>query len=325
MDRLQQLAVLILAAFSMAAWGQGAADYPVKPVMVVVPFDGDGSIQTEYRLYAQSVLEATGKTFLVENRGGAGGTIGTAYVARATPDGYTVLGTNTGFAITPAIYPDLSYDALKDIAPVTLLSKKVFFLVVHPSSPFRNVQDYIAYARSHPGEINFSTGGMGTTTHLPGALLHYMTKTTAVFIPYKAPSQRLVDLMGGRVHAAVVSPVTGLANIKAGKMKPLGVTSSERIALYPELPTIAEQGVPNFEFSSWTGLFAPGRTPPAIVARLNTMFVAATKDKNYTKKLDADGSIMLGTSSEQFRQFLASETKKYRDLIRDTGIKPAIE
>jgi tripartite-type tricarboxylate transporter receptor subunit TctC len=319
-------AALLIASIPAAAWGQGAAgNYPAKPVMVVVPFDGDGSIQTEYRLYAQSVLEATGKQFLVENRGGAGGTIGTAYVARATPDGYTVLGTNTGFAITPAIYHDLLYDPLKDIAPVTLLSKKVFFLVVHPASPLNNVQDYIAYARAHPGEINFSTAGMGTTTHLPGALLHYVTRTTVTFIPYKAPGQRLVDLMAGRVQAAVVSPVTGLANIKAGKMKPLGVTSSERIALFPELPTIAEQGVPGFEFSSWTGLFAPARTPVAIISRLNAFFVAATRDNKYTRQLDADGSILLGTTSEQFRQFVGSETKKYGDLIRDTGIKPAIE
>jgi tripartite-type tricarboxylate transporter receptor subunit TctC len=203
-------------------------------------------------------------------------------VARATPDGYTILGANTGFAITPAIYPDLPYDNIKDLAPITLLSKKVFFLVVHPSSPFKGVQDYLAYARSHPGEINFSTGGMGTTTHLPGELLHYMTKTKVVFIPYRAPSQRLVDLMGGRVHAAVVSPVTGLANIKAGKMKALGVTSADRIALWPELPTIAGRRT-GLRFASWTGLCA--HTHAACGGHeVNAMFVA-TKDKTAMKKL----------------------------------------
>ena len=307
-----------------AALAQSADAYPSKPVMIVVPHEAAG-IDTELRMYAQSILEATGKSFLVDKKGGAGGTIGTAFVARAAPDGYTLLAQNNGFAITPFVYPELPYNYQKDFAPITLFTKKAYLLVVAPTAPFKTIPEYLAWSKAHPGELNFGTSGVGSGTHLPGAMLHHMTGTTATFVHYKQSSQRLVDTMAGRVHAAVVTVATGMPNVKAGKFRAIAVTTDKRVPAAPDLPTVAEQGVKGFEYSSWTGLIAPARVPQPIVARLNAMWVAATRDPAIVNKLQPDGTIMVGNSPEEFRLFINAEAERYRKLIQETGIKVETE
>lgn len=322
MSRLLSLAGVLIAMLPTAAFGQAQADdYPSRPVIIVVPSDGTGTVDSETRLFAQSVAEKSGRTFLIENKGGAGMTIGTAYVAKARPDGYTLLSTNAAFVITPSIYPDIPYDNIRDFAPITLLDKHIYVLLVHPSAPIRSVGDYIAYARRNPDELNFSTTGVGGVAHLAGALLHYMTNTKVTFIHYKAPSQRLLDLMTGRVNASVTAPLNAMPLMKSGKLRAIGITSNQRIALLPDLPTIAEQGVPGYEYGSWGGLVAPARTPRAIINKLNAMFVQAVKDPNVIEKLESDGTIMVGNTPEQFRQYIATETDRWRKLIKATGMK----
>ncbi len=306
------------------AVGQSADAYPAKPVMIVVPHEAVG-IETEMRMFAQSILESTGKTFIVDKKGGAGGTIGTALVARAVPDGYTLLAQNNGFAITPFVYPDLPYDYVKDFAPVTLLDKRAYLLVVHPSAPFKTAVEYIDYARTHPDELNFGTSGVGSSTHLPGALLHYMTNTKVTFVHYKQSSQRLVDVMAGRVQAAVVTVATGMPTVKSGKFRAIAVTTDRRVPAAPDVPTLAEQGVKGFEYTSWTGLLAPARVPQPVIAKLNAMWTQAIRDPAVVKKLESDATIMVGSTPEEFRKFIAEEAGRYRKLIQETGIKIEVD
>jgi len=313
---------MVLGLMSHEVFGQGSTDdYPSRPIMIVVPSEGSSTINTETRLFVQSVTANTGKTFVIENRGGAGSTIGRAYVAKSKPDGYTLLSTNAAFVITPSIYPDLPYNNVRDFAPITMLDTHVYVFLVHPSAPFRNMKEYVAYARSHPEELNFSTTGIGGVTHLAGALLHYMTKTRVTFVHYKAPSQRLVDLMSGRVSASITAPLNAMPLVKAGKLHAIGITSQQRIALVPELPTVAEQGVSGYEFGSWGGLLAPARTPAAVVGKLNTMFVQAVKDPGVARKLESDGTIMVGSTPEYFQKYIAFDTDRWRKLIKATGMK----
>ena len=297
-----------------------ADDYPSKPISVTVPSEGNG-IEGDLRPIFQSIQQATGKTFIIEPRAGAAGTIGAAYVAKARPDGYSLLAPNTSFTISAAVYAELSYDAIKDFAPVTLLGKKAYLLLVNAATPYKTTREYLAYAKAHPGELNFATAGPGGTIHLPGALLHSLSGTTVTFVHYKAASQRIVDLVAGRADVTVGTYATTLGNLRAGKLRALGVTTSRRIPVLPDVPTIEEQGVPGYEYTAWNGVLAPVRTPQAIVTRLNTWLVQAIKDPMVSKKLEADGTIMVGSTTDEFRQYIATDIERWRKLIRDTGIK----
>ena len=317
-------AVLLSLVPASAALSQGAEAFPSRPVMVVVPHEAVG-IETEMRLFAQSMLDTTGTRFIVDKKGGAGGTIGTAFVARANPDGYTLLAQNNGFAITPFVYPDLPYDYLKDFAPVVLLTKRAYLVVVHPSAPFKNMSEYIAYSRSHPGEVNFATSGVGSSTHLPGALLHYMSNTKATFVHYKKSSERLTDVMAGRVHAAVVTVATGMPNVRAGKFRAIAVTTDKRVPSVPDIPAVAEQGVKGYEYTSWTGVLAPGRVPAPVIAKLNSLWVQAARDPVVAKKLESDATMMMASSPAEFASFIAAEAGRYRRLIKEAGIKVEVD
>ena len=298
-----------------------ADDYPSKPVMVVVPYEGGGVVEQEFRLFMNSIRETTGKSFVMENRAGAGTTIGTAFAAKAAPDGYTLLTVNSPFTVAPTIYPDLPYDSIKDFSPISLLTKHAFLIMVHPSAPFKNAREYIQYAREHPGELNYSTAGIGSAAHLTGMMLHYLSKTKVTFVHYKNSNQRMVDLMAGRVHSTSGTFAISLGNIKAGKLRAIGVTSKERVPVWPDMPTIAEQGVPDYDHASWVGISAPARVPPAIINKLNGMFVQALKDPKIIKTLEGDGTIMVGSTPEVFRRHIIAETNRWRTMIRESGIK----
>ena len=298
-----------------------AGDYPAKPVTIISPYAGSSAVDVETRYYTDSIQATTGKVFIFDFKGGAGTTIGINYVAKASPDGYTLLASNSGLTITPAVYPDLPYDNIRDLAPITLLLKHPLVWVVNPALPFRTMGDYVNYAKAHPNELNFGTGGIGSSTHLPGELLHYLSNTRATMVHYKVPSQKTLDIIGGRIQSAVFSFVTAMPLAKAGKLRILGVTTNKRLAQYPEIPTIEEQGVAGYDFSSWGGLLAPGRTSPAIVNRLNGMFVTAGRDPAVIKRLESDATIMVGSTPAGFRDLIATETARYRKLVTEAGVK----
>lgn len=322
LQRLKRVIWMLAAAFPGAALAQGGADtYPSRPVTMVQPLAGGGASEIQFRLYLQSILEKTGARFVIDYKGGAGTTIGTAYVSKAAPDGYTLLQVNSAYSIAPSVYPNLPYDNVRDFAPILLTTKDAFILVVSPGAPYKTVAEYVAYAREHPRELNFGTGGLGGSSHLPGEMLHFLSNTKATFIHYKSPPQRLIDLMAGRVQSAVATFGLAMGYIKSGKLRAIGVTSSQRIPVWTEMPTVAEQGVPGFDASAWGGLVAPARTPPAIINKVNALFVAALKDPVVAKKLEADGTIIVGSTPEQFAQHIVAENERWRRLIRETGLK----
>lgn len=320
MQKILFMVALALGIASGPARAQ-ADDYPSKPVVIIVPYEGGGVVEQEFRLFTNSIRESTGKSFVMENRAGAGTTIGTAFVAKAAPDGYTLLTVNSPFTVAPTIYPDLPYDNIRDFSPITLLTKHAFLILVHPAAPFRDARAYLQYARDHPEELNYSTAGVGSAAHLTGMMLHHLSKTRVTFVHYKNSNQRLVDLMAGRVHASSGTFALSMGNIKAGKMRAIGATSRERVPVWPDLPTVAEQGVPDYDHTSWVGVSAPARVPAAIIGRLNGMFVQALKDPRIIRTLEGDGTIMVGSTPEAFRQHLVTETGRWRTLIRDSGIK----
>lgn len=310
-------AVLLLSAGECLA--QGA--FPSRPITIVIPFAPGGGTETETRLYAQRISESEGYTMLIENRSGAAGTIGTAQVARAAPDGYTLLQVVAGHTMAPASIPNLSYDPVKDFAPISLMSKRPYIFMAHPSLPVRNLAEYIAYARAHPRGVNYATGGAGGSTHLAGAWLHHATRTEVTFIHYKSTGGFTADLSAGRVQVAATTPVNALAYIQSRKLNGLAVSISTRMSALPDLPTAMEQGVPGYDYSSWMGFLAPAGTPAPIVSRLNADFLKAAKTPGIADKLKNDGIVFVGSTPEYFRQFMTEEVARWSALIRDTGIK----
>jgi tripartite-type tricarboxylate transporter receptor subunit TctC len=312
---------LLAALFPATGLSQSGDAYPGKPIMLILPQDAIG-LDGEMQLMANSIREHTGIRIIMDKKPGAAGTIATAFVARANPDGYTILVQNSGFTITPFVYSNLTYDYARDLAPVTLLMKRAFIIVTHPAAPFRNAAEYVAYARSHPEELNFGTSGIGSSTHLPGALLHHMTNTKTTFIHYKKSAERLTDVMAGRIHAAAVTYATGMQSVRTGKFRSLGVTTDKRLSVAPDMPTIAEQGVKGYDYSSWTGILAPAGVQPAIINRLHGIWAQAVNDPEVAKKVGGgDGALMIGSSPAEFRQFIAAEAGRFEKLIKATGIK----
>jgi len=310
----------LLATGSGAAIAQSVADYPSRPVVVVVPTEGTG-IGEDVRFFIQSIERANpGTSWVIERRSGAASTIGAAYVSRAKPDGYTLLAPNTAFTIGPAVYPDLSYDVNRDFTPITLLMKKAYLLVIHNSLPFKNVKEYLAYTRFNPTDLNFATSGIGSSTHLPAALLHHMTKTQVTFIHYKRSADRVTDTVGGRTGALVGTYATLLPHFRSGRLRPLAVTTNQRVSSVPDLPTIAET-VPGFEYSSWTGMLAPGKVSPELLAKMNKIWTDSLKDPVVVKKLSADGTIIVGSSSQEFQKFITDDAARWKAMIKATGIK----
>jgi len=311
-------AVLLSAATAVPAQG----NFPTRPVVIVIPLAPGGGTETETRMYAQKITENEGYSIVVENRPGAAGTIGAAQVARSAPDGHTLMQTILGNVLSPLTYPDLTYDPVKDFAPIVLMSKRALILMVHPSLPVKNVAEYLAYVKANPGKINYPTGGAGGSTHLPGAWLHHASKTQVNFVHYKSTGAFLPDLYAGRVHAAATTPVNAIASIKSGKLRGLGVTSKERMPSFPDLPSISET-LPSYDFSSWMGFTGPRGIPPTIVSKLNRDFIKALKMPAVSDKLKNDGILIVGSSPEEFGKLLAHEAAHWKKFIADTGIKLA--
>jgi tripartite-type tricarboxylate transporter receptor subunit TctC len=314
-------ALAFVVLLSVAGAARAAESYPARPVTIIVPFAAGAVTDLETRLYAQRLTELTGRNFIVDYKTGAGSMIGTAYVAKAPADGYTVLAATQAVSIAPIVYRNLGFDPIRDLAYVSMLSKRAPMLLATPSLPVKNVAEYLAYTKANPGKINIGTSGPSGGAHLSMAWLHHITNTKATFIHYKGGALSFTALMGGEVQVAIGSVIAMMPNVKAGKAKVLGMTSAERAKILPEIPTVAEQGVPGFEYAPWLGFAVPRATPAAVVARLNAELVNVVKTPELAARLADDATMMIGSSPEHFTQAVTAEAARFRKLVDETGMK----
>ena len=311
-------ALLLAAACTIAP--AAAQGYPSGPLRVVVPFTPGGGTDILSRLIAQKLNEAWGQPAVVENRPGASGTVGTAFVAKAAPDGHTMLVVPAGYAGNPSLYKHLPYRN-RDLAPVSRLASGPLTLVVHPSLPARSVKELIAFARKRPGEINFGSSGAGTLPHLSAELFNSMSGIKMVHVPYKGAGAAVTDVMAGRVPVYFMNILQSLALIKSGRLRALGVTTPERSPIAPEIPSIAEAGLRGFDMTNWYGLLVPAATPRAAIATLNAEVVRILQLPELKSRLAQDGMTVVASSPEQFAEFLEHETEKFGRVIETAGIK----
>jgi tripartite-type tricarboxylate transporter receptor subunit TctC len=313
---LKRVAVLS-ACISAGAFAQGSAtDFPNRPIRLVVPFAPGGGNDNVARTVGKQLSQELGQGVIVDNRAGAGGTIGAEVVARAKPDGYTLfLGGVGSHAINPNMMKNLPYDPIKDFSPIILLARAPMVLVAHPKLKLHNVQELIALAKSEPGKLNYASNGTGSSSHLAAAMFTSMAGIDMVHVPYKGLSPALTDLIAGTVPIMFSSVVAIIPHVKDGSLVPLGVTSEKRMPLLPDVPTIAEQGVPGYETSSWYGILAPANTPPEVVAKLNAALNKALSNPDIQKSLSLDGAQPVGGTPEEFGAYIKREKERLGDVI----------
>lgn len=320
MNRTLQMLPLVVVACGSLAHAQSDT-YPSKPVTVVVAQTAGGPNDKEARLYLNKMQASLGQPFVLDFKPGAAGMVGTSYVARSVPDGYTILQTAGAFTIIPSLSAQSSYDPVRDFAPISLMSKKPAVLMVNISFPANSFREYIDYARTNPGKLNVGTAGQGSTAHLVSAWMHSATNTSVTFVPYKGVAPILPDLFTGRVHATVVTTLVANPLLKSGKVKVLAITDEKRSSLMPAVPTVAEQGIPGFNYTNWLGFMAPAATPGAIVAKLSSEFGRIAKAPDIIAAQQAVGVVMVGSTPMQFRQLLTTESAHWKKLVKETGIK----
>ena len=310
---------LSVVSFSGAAYAQA---YPTKPIRFVVPYPPGGPLDTVARLLGAKVGEAMGQPVVVDNKPGAGGNIGADIVAKSPPDGHTILmGAVATHAINPTLYKSIPYDAVKDFVPVTQVASTPNVLVVNPSVPANNVREFIAYARANPGKLNFGSGSTGSAGHLAGELFKSMAGVEMAHIPYKGAAPAMQDLVAGQIQLMFDNLASSLGQVRAGKVKALAVTTAKKAALAPELPTIAESGLPGFDISTWFGIFAPAGTPKAAIDRLHAEFTKALAAPDVREKMPNLGAEPVGSSPEAFAAYIRSEADKYAKVIKASGAK----
>ncbi|HXF66537.1 MAG TPA: tripartite tricarboxylate transporter substrate binding protein [Burkholderiales bacterium] len=315
-------AALGLLALACALQTAQAQAYPARPIRLIVPFPPGGGNDIVGRIVAQHLAEALGVPVVVDNRGGAGGTIGTDIAAKSAPDGHTLLVNNISLAVNATLVPKLPYDTLKDLAPVTLIGRQPNIVVVNPALPAKSVAELLALARAKPGGINYGSGGIGTASHLATEMLKLMTGTEMVHVPYKGLGPALTDLIGGRVQLIISTLASALPQVKAGKLRPLAVTTAQRSAFFPELPTMAEAGVKGYEFSTWYGLLVAARTPRPIVERLNAQTGKVLRSPALNEQFAAQGLESAPGTPAEFGAYLRSEVEKWGKVIRASGARP---
>jgi tripartite-type tricarboxylate transporter receptor subunit TctC len=315
---------LALAATLMAllAAVASAQTYPVKPLRIVVPFQAGGSVEPIARLVAQKLTAAYGRPVVIENRPGAGGMTGTEYVAKSPADGYTLLATPSAFVMNAALYNNASYDPVKDFEAVASLASYPLLLACHPSLPVRSVKDLVALGKAQPGNLDYSSGGIGTSNHVAAELFGYMTGVRLTHVPYKGGGPAFSALIAGEVHLMFVASQTALPLLKSGRLKVLGVSTAKRSQFLPDVPTIAEGGVPGYEVNSWTALFAPAATPAAIVKSLNAEVEKALKQTDALDVLERQGLEHAAGTPEEVASMIRTEVAKWTKVIRTMGIKP---
>jgi tripartite-type tricarboxylate transporter receptor subunit TctC len=323
MSLMRSCVAPVVAAAAFALAGMAHADtYPSHAIRLIVPFAPGGATDIIGRLVAQRLGERLGQTVVVENKPGAGTTIGNAEAAKAKPDGYTLLLAPTPFVISQVVYPSLPYDAQKDFTPVALLALSPFILVSNPAVvPARSVSELVAQARAHPGEVTFCSAGNGTVPHLAGELFKLRTGVNIVHVPYKGGGPAIKDLVGGQVATMFATPIEVMQHVQAGKLRVLGTTATHRLAAMPDVPTIAESGYPGFEVHAFFGVLAPAGTPAPIVERLSADFAAVMQLPDVRERFAAQSAEVNVLGPQPFGEFLVAQREKWADLVKRSGAK----
>jgi tripartite-type tricarboxylate transporter receptor subunit TctC len=313
------VAVVITTLLAGAA---GAQQYPTKTVRLIIPGSPGGSVDTIGRMIAQRLTDALGQPVLADNRAGAGTMIASELTAKSPPDGHTVLMVSNSHAINAGLYKTLPYDPVKDFAEVTLAALLPYLLVVHPSVPAQNVKELIALARKRPGDLHFASAGSGSSTHLAGELFKSMAGANMTHVPYKGGAPGVTDLLGGHVQAMFNSPISVGQLAKEGRLRTLAISSAKRSALLPQIPTIAESGLPGYESVAWYGMLVPARTPAYAITTLNREVLKILKTNEVRARLATDGGEVIGSTPEEFATHMRNDIQRWTKLIPAIGLQP---
>jgi tripartite-type tricarboxylate transporter receptor subunit TctC len=326
--RVMTIAGAIAGAFAaLAANAQtradvGAGNYPARPIRFICPLAPGGSVDIASRAVAQKLSESLGQQVVVDNRSGGGGNIGAEIASKAPPDGYTmVMGSSSTFAVNPTLYRNLKYDAIKDFSPVSMVSFAPNVLVVHPTVPASSVKELVALAKAKPGQLAFASSGTGGAPHLAGELFKMVAGVDIIHVPYRGTGQAVADLLAGQVPMSFGTALALLQHIKAAKLRALAVTSHRRIAALPEVPTMAEAGLPGVEVTSWNGVLVPAGTPSAIVAKLNREMVRILNSTEMKERMASQGAEAAGNTPEEFGAFIKSEIAKWGKVVKAAGLR----
>jgi tripartite-type tricarboxylate transporter receptor subunit TctC len=297
------------------------AQYPERPIRLIVSYPPGGGTDVTARTIVGKLSDGVGKQFVIDNRSGAGSMIGTDLVAKAAPDGYTLLMSDTTFGIVPGLYPKVPYDTLRDFQPVTQVTSVPVGLVVNPGVPARSVKELVVLARAKPGGLNFGSGGVGTPVHMAGELLKIAAKIDIVHIPYKGAGPAFTDLLGGHFQMMFPTLQSAVPHIKSGRLRLLALTTEKRSSAFPDTPTMNEAGVPGVIAVAWFGIHAPRATPKAVVARLHAEVVKVLQDPGVRQRFESEGADIIGSTPEQFSSFVANEITKWTRVVKEAGIK----
>jgi tripartite-type tricarboxylate transporter receptor subunit TctC len=310
---------LFAVLFASVSIGAAAADYPNRPVRFIVPYAPGGGVDIVARLIAPKLSQSLGEAFVIDNRGGVGGNIGTALGAKAEPDGYTVVMAAAAFAINASLYRKLPFDPEKDFVPVSLIAATPNILAVHPSVQAKSVKELIALAKAKPHALNYASAGNGTTSHLAGELFKSMTDVDIVHVPYKGTSPAVTAMLSGEAQVMFAPALALVGHVKANKLRALAITSTQRSPAFPDLPTVAEAGVPGFEARQWYGVVAPAGTPKEIVSRLSAEIAKIVQTPELKKHFTVEGSEPIGSSPEEFGKYIHAEIAKWAKVVKASG------
>ena len=311
------LAIVLLGLNALAQ----AQDFPSKPVRIISPFAPGGGNDVLCRTIGPKVAENLKQQVIIENRAGANGIVGTEVAARSAPDGYTIVLVPSGHAVNASLYRKLPYDTIRDFTPISLAGQSALVLVMHPTVPVRNVKELIAFAKARPGELTYSSAGVGASGHLAGALFDTLTGTKMVHVPYKGMSLALTDLIGGQVSMSFATSASVMGHVRSGRLRALASTGATRSPALPDLPTVAETGVPGYEAGLWYGFVGPARIPSEITQRLNSAIVSAIKLPEVRDRLAAEGVEARYNTPDEFAKLIAADVKRWARVIERTGVK----
>jgi len=313
--------LLVFSCVSGMTIPAGAQDYPAKPVRLLIGFPPGGGADIVARQFTPKLGEQLGQQVVIENRGGAGGNIALEMLAKLPPDGYSLMLTTPTVAVNPALYPRVSYDSLRDFAPVVLVASTVYILVVHPSLPVKTVKEFITLSKSKPRQLNYSTGGNGAAAHLAGELFRSMSGIQVVHVPFKGIAQALIAVLSGEAQFTFGSQPSTLPHVKAGRLRALGVTSEKRSAFTPDIPSISEAALPGYDTTAWYGIIAPAKTPRPVIAKLNAEVLKALDTGEVKTGLANQSFEIITGTPEQFGAFIKEELVKWARVVKESGMK----
>ena len=314
------LASLAVAAAGALPLGALAQNFPTKPITIIVPFSAGGTTDILARIVGQGLTTELGQSVVVDNKPGAGGNIGGSLAAKAAADGYTLfMGTVGTHAINQSLYKKMPFDPVKDFAPLSRVATVPNLLVAHPSQPFKTVKEMIAYAKANPGKITYGSPGSGTSPHVSGELFKSMTGTDLLHIPYKGSAPAMTDLLGGQTSVMFDNMPSAIQHVRSGKLRPIAVTTAKRSPELPDVPTIAEAGVPGYEATSWFGMFAPAGTPKPVLDKLHAALIKVLNQADVKKKIAEQGGDVVAETPDQFAAFIQAESVKWGKVVKESG------